>query len=257
MRQRPTTSPAISLAAMNRHPQMVLLTTLALSAPLVTACSFSQEPSRPVIATFEAEPHDIHQGAMTTLTWSLHAHPEPSITIDQGVGEVVNYLGHVHVAPNSTTTYAIVAANNHGTDTATTTVTVHPPVEPDALEPDDDETSAIRIGSTYLSPIRTITPGDVDWYTFTLDGPAFVTVWLQTEALGSLLVSRYRVLDADLVSLALYGDGLHPHDEDRRPLSLDVGTYFVVVTGMPLRFDFSGAHQRAGIYRLVVSATPE
>jgi hypothetical protein len=251
--------PHAATAHSHRHPRIVLLTALALSVPILSACDISdlfvQEPYAPFVGHFAPRPPEIHEGAMTTLEWSVSGYPYPSVTIDQDTG--VTGYSWLDVTPAATTSYELFASNARGTATATTTVIVHPPAAPDALEPDDDAWAAIPIGSSSLSPIRTITPGDVDWYTFTLDGPGFVTVWLQTEALGSLLLPRYAVLDAELVPLALYGDGLLEEDQGERPLELGAGSYFVVVSGQRPGPTFDGAHQRAGTYRLVVSAVTE
>lgn len=80
-------------------------------------------PAAPVVATFSAAPTTIIQGQSATLSWAITGNPAPTVTIDNGVGDVSS-RSSVTVSPTQTTTYTLTATNNLGTVTKTATVTV-------------------------------------------------------------------------------------------------------------------------------------
>ena len=80
-------------------------------------------PAAPVVASFSAAPATIIQGQTATLSWALTGNPAPTVTIDNGVGDVSN-RSSITVSPTQTTTYTLTATNNLGTVTKTVTVTV-------------------------------------------------------------------------------------------------------------------------------------
>ena len=70
-----------------------------------------------------AAPATIIQGQSATLSWSLAGNPAPTVTIDNGVGDVSSRTS-ITVSPTQTTTYTLTATNTLGTVTKTATVTV-------------------------------------------------------------------------------------------------------------------------------------
>ena len=80
-------------------------------------------PSAPVISSFKASPTTITQGQSSTLSWSVSGNPAPTVTVDNGVGDVTALTSKT-VSPSQTTAYTLTAQNDQGTATATATVTV-------------------------------------------------------------------------------------------------------------------------------------
>ena len=77
--------------------------------------------SRPVIASFTAEPSTIEKGQSSTLRWSISNATD--MTIDQGLGAIQS-SGQRQVFPANTTTYTLTASGPGGTDTRSVTVEV-------------------------------------------------------------------------------------------------------------------------------------
>lgn len=77
----------------------------------------------PVIEFFTAIPDTITLGDLTSLSWSVSG--ADAVRID-GLG-AVNTSGSLAIAPNTTTTYTLVATNDIGESRATITVTVDIP----------------------------------------------------------------------------------------------------------------------------------
>jgi peptidoglycan-associated lipoprotein len=77
--------------------------------------------SRPVIASFTAEPSTIEKGQSSTLRWSISNATD--MTIDQGLGAIQSN-GQRQVFPANTTTYTLTASGPGGTDTRSVTVEV-------------------------------------------------------------------------------------------------------------------------------------
>lgn len=80
-------------------------------------------PAAPAVSSFAASPATIIQGQSATLSWEVSGNPAPTVTIDNGVGDVSDRRS-ITVSPTQTTTYALTAQNTLGTATATATVTV-------------------------------------------------------------------------------------------------------------------------------------
>jgi peptidoglycan-associated lipoprotein len=89
--------------------------------------------SRPVIASFTAEPTTIEKGQSSTLRWTINNATD--MTIDQGLGAIQS-RGQRQVFPANTTTYTLTASGPGGTDTRSVTVEVSaalaPPIGPKA-----------------------------------------------------------------------------------------------------------------------------
>jgi RHS repeat-associated protein len=77
----------------------------------------------PSIASFTASPSTLTKGQNSTLSWSVSDATSLSIS---GIGTVTG--SNLSVTPNATTTYTLTATNAVGSITASTTVTVLPPV---------------------------------------------------------------------------------------------------------------------------------
>lgn len=75
----------------------------------------------PSILSFTANPTAVTWGQTSTLSWVVNG--ATSVSIDNGVGDVSNYLG-IRVTLRQTTTYTLTAANSAGSTTARATVTV-------------------------------------------------------------------------------------------------------------------------------------
>ena len=80
-------------------------------------------PAAPVVSSFTASPGTIIQGQSATLAWATTGNPAPTLTIDNGVGDVSS-RSSITVSPTQTTTYTLTATNSLGTVTKTATVTV-------------------------------------------------------------------------------------------------------------------------------------
>ncbi|MEK7080680.1 MAG: hypothetical protein AAB925_02535, partial [Patescibacteria group bacterium] len=84
-------------------------------------------PPSPIIISFTANPSTIIKGQSAALSWSLSGGEPASLSIDKGVGSVIDSFS-ADVAPIETTTYTLTATNISGTATKSVTVTVNPPV---------------------------------------------------------------------------------------------------------------------------------
>jgi hypothetical protein len=201
-------------------------------------------PTAPEIYYFDGYPHEILPGGSAIIYWDVAGSDPIALSIDRGVGDVSGMNG-VQVAPATTTTYTLTATNRRGSTSAQFTVVVLPPPEPDDLEENDTPASASAIELDFFRDQLTITPGDVDWFVFTLDEPAgvIVTAWGSgpgAEPLGALF-------DAVLDYIAGYGAEFE--------VVLQPGTFYLAVSGYP-DYDFQGHHAHSGSYALSVSATP-
>jgi hypothetical protein len=202
----------------------------------------TRRPTAPTIQYFDAYPNEVFAGGIATLSWWVSGSEPITLTIDHGVGDVTG-SSFVSVSPAETTTYTLTASNSRGTDRAQFTIYVVPPPEPDWREENDDPASATPIVLDFYADDLTITPGDVDWFTFTIDAAATVYVDMWPSSHGFYpLVALY---DAALDQVAAYGWWFEAH--------LASGTYYVAVTAEP-DYGFSGHHAAAGHYTLNVSA---
>lgn len=127
---------------------------------------------------------------------------------------------------------------------------VEPLPAPDGLEPNDTPETATPILLDFSSfpEDLTLTPGDVDWFTFTLTDAATV------DAFPSVYFHPVLGLfDAALNELAISHDpeGWYAHLR----VSLEPGTYYLAVSGSP-DLEFGGEHEEAGFYDLSVTAAP-
>ncbi|MCI0528987.1 MAG: Ig-like domain-containing protein, partial [Nitrospira sp.] len=87
-------------------------------------------PTPPAISSFTASPSSISQGNSSVLSWSTSGDPQPTLSIDNGVGTVSGTS--TTVFPSTTTIYTLTATNSQGSVTAQATVTV---TIPDATPP--------------------------------------------------------------------------------------------------------------------------
>jgi hypothetical protein len=129
-----------------------------------------------------------------------------------------------------------------------------PPSLPDTYEPNDHRSVATQIALDYQAQDLTLTREDVDWFTFTLTGPATVVADVDTSASSSFLDSMLGLFGADGEVIEVsddFGDTLNPRIE----ALLDAGTYYLAVTGYG-DWEFEGYHFSDGSYALTVTATP-
>ena len=72
-------------------------------------------PAAPAVSSFSASPGTIIQGQSATLSWGVTGNPAPTVTIDNGVGDVSNRTS-ITVSPTQTTTYTLTATeqSRHG-----------------------------------------------------------------------------------------------------------------------------------------------
>jgi peptidoglycan-associated lipoprotein len=99
--------------------------------------------SRPVIASFTAEPSTIEKGQSSTLRWSISNATD--MTIDQGLGAIQS-SGQRQVFPANTTTYTLTASGPGGTDTRSVTVEVSAALRP----PDRTDRPPTQSGASML-----------------------------------------------------------------------------------------------------------
>jgi hypothetical protein len=98
-----------------------------------------------------------------------------------------------------------------------------------------------------------ITPGDVDWFTFTLTTSVTLVADVGTHEFSSTLDTMLGLFDAsgDLMgSSDDHGGSYDPRIETH----LGTGTYYLAVNGYP-GFSFRGDHAQGGSYSLSVTAT--
>jgi len=88
--------------------------------------------SRPVIASFTAEPSTIERGQSSTLRWSISNATDMSI--DHGIGAIQSQ-GQRQVFPTNSTTYVLTATGPGGSETQSVTVTVSSAPPPPAPPP--------------------------------------------------------------------------------------------------------------------------
>ena len=88
--------------------------------------------SRPVIASFTAEPSSIERGQSSTLRWSISNATDMSI--DHGIGAIQSQ-GQRQVFPTNSTTYVLTATGPGGSETQSVTVTVSTAPAPPAPPP--------------------------------------------------------------------------------------------------------------------------
>lgn len=130
-----------------------------------------------------------------------------------------------------------------------------PAIEPDLYEPNDSYPTATQISLDFASPELTIRRGDVDWFEFTLAGPASMVVAadIDAAAVGSSLDSVLGLFDADLNLVGANDD--HDGLDSRLELSLEPGRYYLAVSGFD-DLDFVGNHSQQGLYYLTVTTVP-
>jgi len=101
------------------------------SAP-ASATTLGTGAQGPVISAFSATPATIVAGQSSTLSWSVSGSPAPSLSINNGVGNVSGQTS-VSVYPTATTTYTLTATNSAGTASANATITVNPDTTPPSV----------------------------------------------------------------------------------------------------------------------------
>ena len=77
----------------------------------------------PVITSLTAAPSTVVSGGSSTLAWLLAGGEPTSLTLNPGVGDVLGQ-SEASVAPSTTTTYTLTAANAEGSDSRSVTLTV-------------------------------------------------------------------------------------------------------------------------------------
>src|SRR5664280_717769 len=115
----------------------------------------AQGPSAPTISSLVASPASISSGSSSTLSWSVTGSPAPTLTLDNGVGDVSGLTSKA-VSPTQTTTYTLTATNSQGTTSARATVTVtapdtSPPTVPTGLSVTAVSSSQINLSWTAAS----------------------------------------------------------------------------------------------------------
>jgi len=105
----------------------------------VTTVTIGTSGTKPVIATFAANPTEVVEGSASTLTWTTTG--ADTVSINNGVGTVVTN-GSVQVTPTATTTYTLTATNASGSTTATATVSVNKKVKIITFTVTPDRTTA-------------------------------------------------------------------------------------------------------------------
>jgi hypothetical protein len=80
------------------------------------------------IVSFDVEPDTINQGEYANLSWVVIG--ATSLSIDNGIG-TVTLSGNRIIQPTETTTYILTALNETTTKSATTTITIIPPIQYD------------------------------------------------------------------------------------------------------------------------------
>ena len=92
--------------------------------------SVTAAPVAPSIATFAATPSSVTTDTATDVAWSWtysnSPTPAPSCVIDQDVGTITNGTT-TSVTLAAEQTYVLTCSNSAGSDTAQTTISVHPP----------------------------------------------------------------------------------------------------------------------------------
>jgi hypothetical protein len=76
----------------------------------------------PVINSFTANPTIVTSGGASTLTWSVTG--ATTLSINQGIGNLLTSAGTTTVTPTATTTYTITASNSYGSVTAQVTIMI-------------------------------------------------------------------------------------------------------------------------------------
>jgi hypothetical protein len=76
----------------------------------------------PVINSFTANPTIVTSGGASTLSWSVTG--ANTLSINQGIGNLVTSVGTTTVNPTANTTYTITASNSYGSVTAQVTITI-------------------------------------------------------------------------------------------------------------------------------------
>jgi hypothetical protein len=118
----------------------------------------AQGPAAPTITSLAASPASIPSGNSSTLSWSVTGSPAPTLTLDNGVGDVTGLTSKA-VSPTQTTTYKLTASNSEGTVSATTTVTV---TAPDTTKPSRPTgLSATAVSSSQINLSWTASTDDV------------------------------------------------------------------------------------------------
>lgn len=122
------------------------------------------------------------------------------------------------------------------------------PLPDDELEPNDDRASATLVPFGYGSTELTITPGDIDWFAFTLDEATTVAIDVDAENVGSALDAILGLFDAAGIRLAYVNDAGGSYDPVIA-MYLEPATYYVAVSGW-CDSDFVGGHTQEGTYLL-------
>jgi hypothetical protein len=137
-------------------PRLVSARLVVVAAVLSLACSASVgapgtqgSGTKPVIASFSANPPTIAAGGSTSLRWTVTG--ADALSIDQGVGVVTGQTS-ITAAPSATTRYTLTATNAAGSTTASVDVTVSTgPLPPEILSFGANPQTVAPGGSATLS----------------------------------------------------------------------------------------------------------
>lgn len=205
---------------------------------------------------FNGWPYFVVEGEPGYLEWWVSGRDPITLTIEPDVGDVSGQTSAT-VWPTETTTYTLTARNRWSEASAEVTLYVRPRLDPDELEPNDTREFATSVALDYASPVLTLVPGDVDWFTFSLDVPAVVVADVDSRDDGS----GYYWLDSMLAIFDDAGAFVTGNDDDgysfdpRIEITLPAGTFYLAVTGFA-DFDVGGWHAQQGYYDLRIEAVP-
>lgn len=193
---------------MKRHFWLVLVgVCLAALSALVGGCirvivSPTDETvhadSKPVISSFTAEPHDITQGASSTLSWNISG--ASTVSIDQGIGNVA-LTGTRAVTPNTTTTYTLTATNATGSTQAAAQVLVSAPLSPDS-------SAGLPVINSFVANPNSIATDSSSTLSWSVTNATSVTITPNigtVAATGSMLVSPSTTTNYILIAVNAAG----------------------------------------------------
>jgi hypothetical protein len=214
------------------RPNHILHTFLLFSLSVLSAGSFiscRQEP--PSILIFTATPSEINAGVASTLKWNVQ--DAISVTIDQGVGEVVAN-GSKELSPSKTTAYTLTAANKGGTITkalvlyvtepppAPPAVDTSPPVIKNISTSSETETSAVITWTTNKPASSGVEYGKETDYGLTASSADLTTDHsLTLSALEPNTAYHFRITSSDKAgNQASSADNIFVTAQEKSPYSL-------------------------------------
>ena len=127
---------------------------------------------------------------------------------------------------------------------------VEPPPPPDSFEPNDVPAEATPIVLDFFGPELSLSPGDVDWFSFTLSEAGTVTADICAEECGYYGIDTVMGLFDDALSEIAVNDDWTGLDSYLQ-VHLDAGSYYLAVSGC-CDFGFTGGHGSGGGYLLEV-----